>query len=236
MFILNPYRYANSLIYTTFDGTNEDIDCGGDSSISFERTNAFSIVAWIYIDTLTSIRGIIGKDAIGSGGLNRGYFVNVQTNGKLSTQLRNSATDRIRADSTNTISTGSWNHIAMTYDGSSTLAGVNLYINGSSETKTNTTDNLTATIVNSSNLAIGNNTTIGTNLYFDGAIDKVIVYNAELTSGNITTIYNYGRKAGLIGIGNEVSQWELDTLNPSDIIGSNNGTSNNMDASNIVVG
>ena len=53
---------------------------------------------------------------------------------------------------------------------------------------------------------------------------------------DILNIYNYGRKAGLIGIGGEVSQWELDTLNPIDVIGSNNGTSVNMDSSNIVVG
>ena len=72
--------------------------------------------------------------------------------------------------------------------------------------------------------------------YLDGKIDKPIIYNTELTAGNVTTIYNYGRKSGLIGIGNEVSQWEMDALNPTDEIGSNDGTSTNMDATNIVIG
>ena len=81
-------------------------------------------------------------------------------------------------------------------------------------------------------LSIG--TVTGFPSFFNGAFDKVIFYDDTLSDAEVDTIYNYRRNKGLIGIGNEVSQWEMDDINPTDIINGYNGTGVNMDATNII--
>ena len=228
---LNPVDVIQDY-WTTFDGTNEYVNCGNDASLDFERTDAFSVSAWINADS-TSSGYFVGKNSAGSGGITRGFMVGFEGSDKLWFQVMNSGANRLRASSTTTISTSNWYHVVFTYDGSSDISGCNLYVDNSAETLINTSNTLSSTISNSSELLIGGLSSIGSLAPFDGKIDKVIIYNDELTSGEVTTIYNYGIKAGLIGIGNEVSQWEMDALNPSDEIGSNDGTSTNMDSSNI---
>ena len=231
-FIINAYRYiASYFAHTTFDGTNEYVSMG--DVLDQNYNDDFSISIWFNTDSLSSTQFLLTKQE-GSGNF-RGYNIRIETSGKIQFALLNTTSNLARVETTTTISTSTWYHLVITKSTSSSVSGLKIYINGVSDTLTTINDTL------------GSNTTThavdfqisarnGTTLPFDGLIDKVIVYDAELTSGNVTDIYNYGRKAGLIGIGNEVSQWEMDTLNPVDEIGSNDGTSVNMDSSNIVVG
>ena len=137
-----------------------------------------------------------------------------------------------RVQTINTVNSNQWYHLVVTYGGVKAPT-MKIYLDGVLQTTTSTYDTLSSAYSNTGIIDIGR---LYDNYYLDGKIDKAIVYNTELTAGEVTTIYNYGRKAGLIGIGNEVSQWEMDTLNPLDVVGSNNGTSVNMDSSNIVIG
>ena len=224
---MNIYRFVSNLIHTTFDGVNERIDLGDIASFQFERTNTFSFSAWINPDTTTT-GYILGKYET-----SRGYIVGFEGSNYLYFQVMNSGSNRVRVRTSTTFSTSTLYHVIITYDGSSSASGVKIYINGTSDTLTTLQDNLTGTVLKSVGFSIGDLGDGATSVPFNGKIDKVIVYNDVVTGGEVTTIYNYGREIGLIGIGNEVSQWELDTLNPSDEIGSNDGTSVNMDSSNI---
>ena len=191
-FLINPYLFGNTFVHTTFDGVNESIYCGTDSSISFERTNAFSISAWIYASSAGSgtYRGIVGKDNQGSGGLNRGYFISTTNIDKIQFQIRNNGSNRLRGESTNTITTDAWNHIAFSYDGSSNISGCKLYINGSLETFSVSENTLSATILNSSQFCIANSTSIGSSDFFNGKLDKVNIYNRQLSSTEVSQLYN----------------------------------------------
>jgi len=236
MFIINAYRYLVTLIHTTFDGMNEYITLGSDSSITIQRTDTVSISAWVYRDVAGINHYIYGGRR--SGDIYNTNALSIRSTNKVSFWLRSSNVTplhQLRVNTTTSISTGVWTHILVTYDGTSTPSGTKIYINGISDTLTTEFDTLT-TDLNVTSMEMNIGTLMPTEGWFDGKIDKVIFYNTELTAGNVTTIYNYGRKPGLIGIGGEVSQWEMDTLNPVDVVGSNNGTSVNQDSSNIVNG
>lgn len=227
-FLINPYLFGNPLVYTTFDGTNELISMG--DVLNFDRTDAFSVSFW-YKGT-DSNGGFVGKSTTSSSFKgwhchSSSIFLNFTLNSASGNILQ------VRSSSQNLYNDDTWKHIVYTYDGSSDTSGVKMYVNGSSVGVTSVSNTLTNSITTAFDFNIGYTKYSG---YISGAMDKVIVYNDVLTSGEVTTLYNYGRKKGLIGIGQEVGQWELDTLDPSDEISSNDGTSVNMDSSNIVIG
>ena len=73
---------------------------------------------------------------------------------------------------------------------------------------------------------------------FDGNIDEVTIYNAELTSGEVTTLYNSGTPSEP-STTNLVSYYKMgdgDTYPTiTDNQGSNNGTMTNMGSEDIVL-
>jgi hypothetical protein len=133
------------------------------------------------------------------------------------------------------ISSSTWTHIVGTYDGSSTAAGVNLYKDGVLLSSTDIGSPITGSILTTTPLVIGQRDTSG--IYtFEGNGSNSSIYGKELTALEVTGIYDQGRASDVdySAIPNVISHWRLNSLNPVDEIGSNNGTSNNMDASNIV--
>jgi len=232
-FLMNIYRYVASLIHTTFDGTNEYIEVNYNSDLIFNYGKSNSFSCWVNFDTLGTLMGIYNNLHVSTGAW-IGFIIYKSATDDISFQVRKGPTSSNYSGitSSNTLSASTWHHIAVTYSGG-LASTMKIYIDGVLETPIVSSDTLSGAYTNTGIIDIGR---AYDNNYLDGKIDKPIIYNTELTAGNVTTIYNYGRKAGLIGIGNELSQWELDALNPTDVIGSNDGTSINMDSSNIVVG
>ena len=212
-----------------FDGTNDDIDFG--DVLDFERTDAFSISAWVNPDT-DKYQFIYGK--IGGSSPYRGYAVVLLATGKVNVQIINTnPTNQISTDSDTTILASSgWNHVVVTYDGSSNESGVKIYINGSSSTKTVGTDSLSATISNTDSAFFGSQA--GGGAYFDGTIDEVGIWSRVLTPDEISDLYSSGSAksyddfqydgTGLLA-GLE-SYWDLDEASGTvvDSHGSNDGT------------
>jgi hypothetical protein len=218
---------------TYFYGVSDYVSCGS-ASLDFDQNDAFTLSAWVNPNEIGIFKNIMGKDTGGAGGLNRGYFYAIDTTGQIQFQIRNSGGNRLRGFSTNTLNSHNWYHVCLSKSGSNALAGVNIWINGVSESLTSTTDNLSSTILNSSEFAVGNYTTIGAEFPFDGFMVNASVYNKELNSTEINQIYDKGRiNPDYTDISNLVSHWKLDSLNPTDTTGSNNGTSLNMDGTSI---
>lgn len=96
------------------------------------------------------------------------------------------------AANTYTLTTGTWFHIAFTYAGSGTGAGV-CYINGSAQGTTLTSTTTTGGGIGPE-FAIGLRKADGTNPY-SGKIDEFGVWTRELTSAEVSQLYNGG--AGL---------------------------------------
>jgi len=116
----------------------------------------------------------------------------------------------------------SWSHVAVTYNNSTGL--MTAYINGeqqgtSTHTGTTTPSNANAWIGN-----IANDSSVP----FNGELSNIAVYNTELSSSNIATLYNSGTPQNTI-FGSPVGWWKLDNLTTGiqDSSGNgNNGTNN----------
>jgi hypothetical protein len=167
----------------------------------------FSLSAWIQYDS--SLSGsysqwpVICKwTDIGNAEwcfyINYSDLVGGQTGNGLTLQINKSGgtTDRFIVEGRTPVPRDKWSHVVATYDGSSTSAGMKVYLNGVQET----TDLFTAgTYTAMSNLAahvdIGG--LISANNSFDafakGKIDDVRMYNRALSAAEILRLYNGGR-------------------------------------------
>jgi hypothetical protein len=169
------------------DGVDDYVTMG--DVLDFERTSAFSISAWVKRGSTDVNGSIVSK--MESSGSYRGYLLHITSSNKVRFILRNvnTTSNRLLVDTTSSITSGNWNHILVTYDGSSSGNGVKIYINGVSDTVT-TSGTLSATTLNSSPFNIGARN--GNSLFATSTIDEVSVFNSELSQSNVTSIYNSG--------------------------------------------
>lgn len=170
----------------SFNGGNEFVNFG--DIANFERTQNFSIEAWI--KTSASAGTIISRRQ--SGGTNKGWHVNI-TNGQIGFNLTASTVtgNRLIARTvTATFDDGVYHHVTISYDGSSLVSGVKIYVGGILQNIEITTDNLTASIVNVANCNLSGYDN-GTDL-FTGDIDEVVIYTRVLTQAEVTYRFNSG--------------------------------------------
>lgn len=165
----------------------------------------FSLSAWVYYDS-TNIFGVfpiigkwasignaewylsvVGTNVFGSGGA---HALHIQMN------TSGGVTNRFRKEGRSSLPILKWSYVTMTYDGSSTIGGIKLYVNGVEETTDSQTD---GTYVAMSNLGatVDIGAIIRTNATFDsfakGKIDEVRIYNRALSASEIRQLYNLGR-------------------------------------------
>ncbi len=167
----------------------------GSNTCLFDTHDAFSIVAWIN-GPLEQDSTIVGK--LRQGGGYTGWELHVGTSaggsgsGLMNVWLINSfGANYIQVNSPVVVLDGSWHHVAFTYDGSGTAAGVRIYVDGMDATGDTAADTLTATLVNDVELGIGTRQS-GANHNFRGAIAEVAAWNTNLSAANITQIFQNG--------------------------------------------
>ena len=177
------------------DGYNDYIDCGGNTDFSFTdgsgNDSAFSISAWVKLDSINRAR-VAAKG-------NMEWLFGTDGDSKFSLFLwSNSSTGAfLGLRDTTSLPTGVWHHLVATYDGSNTASGINLYRAG----------NPTATLVNmSSGIYAGMASQQGSlrigswelnNSVMNGLVDEVAVFDYELTSSQVSSIYNSGTPADI---------------------------------------
>lgn len=192
----------------SFNGTTAYVSVANESNFDFERTQPFSIEAWVKYPTAGSNQDIFSKMANTSP--YTGYEFWIDTSNRLNFYLINSWTNNaLYVNGQTTINDTNWHHIAVTYDGSSKASGVNIYIDGKKEILTVTYDTLSATILNNISPMIGtrNNST----LFFSGSIDEVRISNIARTPEEIKTDAQrrpYGvYTSDVIDLSNNVTAW-----------------------------
>ncbi len=205
----------------SFDGAGDGVSMG--NTFSKERTDAFSYSAWINQNQPTANGYIISKaDASENGFGLKITPLGAGGNKLIVTLSNNAATNLIRLDSAqNIIPSNSWQHVCVTYDGSSTATGTKVYLNGQRLAMTTTNNTLSATIVNTAPFCIGGFN--GTSGSFKGNITNVRIYSAELTATQVADEY-YNAK---IATGSVQGEWLMTdgsgaTLTAS--VGGTNGT------------
>jgi hypothetical protein len=176
-----------------FDGVDEVVNCG--NIASFEYNQAFSLECWFKTThTGGSIVPIGKRDC---SGIRNGY--SVALNPSYSNWIvviahddpaNNDIDKRFNLDITP--NDGNWHHLVVTYDGSGLASGVNLYVDGSSQSVASVWDNLSGSIITSCPLGIGaRNGNVSSNFWV-GDLDEVVIYDIELTSGEVGFRYNSG--------------------------------------------
>jgi len=164
-----------------FDGTSDKIEFGNVNS--FERTDSFSLSCWVNLDSI-STQFLLSK--MPNSSPFRGYILYI-VSGKLQFSFNaNYPSDRIQVNSVGTISAGSWNHLAFTYDGSSSRTGVKLYINSVEQSVTfDGPVSVSGSTINTADFQISGR---GTSSLADGKIDQVSVFDYELSETQISQL------------------------------------------------
>ena len=168
-----------------FDSASSDyIDAGQTNFIT--STNPFTISLWFNADSLNNGSLIYLKND-----LTRAFFIQVLSTGNVNFRSRYSGIWIPGKTASGTISTGSWIHYVLVYNGSgaATLSNFTAFLNGSQSTlEAGSTSSHQYT--NSGNF-IGRSAISGVgNNYFDGKIDEVAIWNTALTSTQIQSIYD----------------------------------------------
>ena len=218
-----------------FDGTNDYIDCGNDSSLNI--SGDLCISAWVKIDAHKFFNGIVSKiDAT-----NRNYEILVRIGGNISFYTNDGAGGSpVQTNSTTTIPINTWTHLAIVVD-SGASNGTKFYFNGVQDATTGTH----TVVSNSANLNIGRRTT--GSFYMNGKMSNISIWNTALTSTQVTELYNQGKPGNLnnhSAYSNLVSWWQLGENSSFDGTNwtvldekeTNNGTSANMTEADLVNG
>ena len=234
--LLVPNNSLSDYVFS-FDGSSSEIDLG--TSVILNSSSAFSFSSWVNLENYTnyaypyivklktpSTNGwrIMLSQSSGYEGItigNSGTFAQVRTSGNISQDFLNS-----------------WNHIAVTYNGSgsNTISNWKIYVNGSSVSVT--PSGVIGSDTNTSFIGSGDG-----QRFFIGKISNVSIFNTELTSTQVETIYNNGAPNDISSL-SPTAWYKLnaaDTFDGNDWTinnygsGGNDGTSVGMTSSNLVV-
>lgn len=192
----NTLTNNGSITYVT-GKINNGADLEASSSQVFSITDAaqsgldftsnFSISMWVNPESITGAHGLVTKFQDSLGG--KSYRFSFDTTDMFLTISGNGSAET-SAIWSNPLTTGSLQHLALTYTASAGSA--TLYYNG---TAVSTQTGLATSIANTSSifrLGSRSSTTDTAQQYFDGIIDEVGVWSKALTSGEVTQLYNSG--------------------------------------------
>lgn len=185
--------------YSLYYNSTGYVNIGNVAPLSFERTTAFSISAWVkfskYIDAAANT--ILAKKQFNAPA--RGWILGYENTRIPYFVLTNTpSTNELIVTTVDPLVRGEWVHLVVTYDGSSSAAGVVFYVDGSPVSMNTTSDTLSATIVNSISAQIGASEA---NLFGEGAFGDIAVVQKVLSPTEVSAIYNGGRPADVRTLG-----------------------------------
>ena len=194
----------------SFDGANDYIDCGDSDVFSFGNgttDSPFSISCWINMVDATDFVPI-SKDNSGA----REYVIRF-VGDKLHFYVIDNSTGAWMGRYYNLTMTGqegNWLHIATTYDGSSTIAGIKIYLNGLRVDDTDySSGSYTAMENTNTALRIGGQQ-IGS-YYSSGKIDDISIFSSVLSPTKVLSYYNNGEPTDLSSESGLLGYWKMGT-------------------------
>jgi MSHA biogenesis protein MshQ len=179
------------------DGTNDSVDANTATSLDNVFVGGGTYSAWINATSFgENSRGrIVSKTGPSASSTGPAFFIN---NGDCTNCLsfyHDATSDGLWNTPSNSISTGSWIHVAVTFNKDSIDNTPTIYINGKPQTITESLDPTGSfTDDNTADLFIGNRPT-DLDRTFNGLIDDVRVFNYTLSATQIKKLYNEGAGA-----------------------------------------
>lgn len=169
------------------------------SQTGLDITGDISISAWIKLESLASTGNetIVAKWHATGAGFRAYQFDITQTTNLLRFQISSDGgSSNVNVATCNTAfdvdDLGVWHHCVVTVDVSSASAGITIYIDGVAQSVT-ASGTQTSIANTTAQFDIGARNYLGTPTeLFDGMIDEVGVWSRELTSGEVTSLYNSG--------------------------------------------
>ncbi len=191
-------RWKNWIAFSSthsfnFDGSNDYLNCGSDSSLDDIWAGGGTLSAWIYPNS--DGESNFGMIANKRGGGSVGWIFHLNDESSGSCDLRfyqyraTTAGDWITTSREVTIN--AWNHIVISFDSDNTSNNPSIYVNGTLVSLTQTGSQSGAIASDASkDLNIGGEAGAYT---FDGLIDEVAIWDVALDSSDITSVYNNGK-------------------------------------------
>lgn len=163
-----------------FDG-NDFVNYGDDDTLD-PSNDAWSVEAWVKAVAPTGRQDIVGKQRQSGSWDGWTFRISQSANDrKLYVLLRSGASTNILVRGTGVLSSNTWHHAVMTYNGSQSASGVSLYLDGTADTANIEGDTLTAPVATAVNLHIGSGGDTGS-VYFAGMVDEARLSNVALSS------------------------------------------------------
>lgn len=199
-----PFENLYSML---FDQVDTMVSMGDVLDMSDDGTDAYSVSVWFKTTSTQTYQQVIGKQVNGgnSNGWNLSIFAAAsqsQFRGFLGT-ASGSQYLFFQTSYSADVRSGNWNNVVMTYDGTQSVSGFNVYLNGNPITVTSITNNTPSGVANTSDFNIGvRGSSSSYSNAFNGNIDEASYFNSVLSAIDVTSIYN-------LGIPNDIS-----SLNP----------------------
>jgi hypothetical protein len=171
------------------DGTDDKVDLGNVLASNFERTSTFSLECWF--KTSVNINSFFTK--IQQTGNNTGFGLGANNTGKINFSLVSTPLSALSVETTAAFTDGNWHHVVCTYNGSSSAAGVEIYVDGVEQGLTTIFNTLSASTVNTESLFLGAS--------LDGNVDELRIWNTVRTQDQIRENMHLtlsGSEAGLV--------------------------------------
>ena len=191
-----------------FDGTNDYVSIPDNDSLSFgngSTDSPFSISTWIKFDLVPSTGGywILNKR---DGSTNEEYQLTIY-DGKIGFSLFTTAANYIGRRIVDVPEAGRWYQLTVTYDGSKSVSGIKMYLNGELGTMI---DNVGGTYTGMSNgtqpVVIGK-TGWASTYYLLGMIDSTQIYSRVLPATEILSNYQAGNIEFQYRVSTDNSTW-----------------------------
>ena len=182
-----------------FDGVDDSINCGDSDTFSFgngSTDSPFSISAWIKPSSMGTTFHILNKENNTTTGDEYVFYITNTNILRFAVCDQNFIADRqgrITSALTASEIDNVWCHVVATYDGrggSTASDGINIYVNGVNRTSgTFNAGSYTAMHNTTSDVKIGS---YSSGVFANGNIDDTAIFNSELTSENVTSLYGGG--------------------------------------------
>jgi len=152
---------------------------------NFDRLDTFSFGSWIK-PAGEATGAPLGKMAEGKN--NRGFMVDSSA-GKLQVMISHEwPLNSIMVETASTLKPDEWQHLFVTYDGSSKAAGLTLYVDGVAQEVKIVADCLTSSIQNNQPLLVGRRYAGEKGSPFKGLIDDVRIFSRNLSPAEVDAL------------------------------------------------
>ena len=183
----------------SFDGIDDYVTIANEGNFDFEINTPFSIALWMKSSTTAGDFVFVNKRPNDFGGYFVMGYIPSGTARKFLLQLMGGNTTYKYKYGATTINDGQWRLCIATYDGSNTLAGMKLYVDGTLETTTDVEAGGISTMLNNQPIWIGKRPSWN-DQFFNGSMDEGAVWSRAITAAEVTELWNGG--AGMeIGTG-----------------------------------